>query len=72
MQDVEAYACSRCGRAIDPDTKCEVCGQPLCHYDIRTIGEYVTLCQRCYEDLTFQYRAKKCDIGHTPDVSEAR
>ncbi|HMK45994.1 MAG TPA: hypothetical protein VK436_05165 [Methanocella sp.] len=63
MSNAQPEACSRCGGAIDPETKCEVCGRLLCHYEIRVLGEYETLCQQCYEDLTFQYRAKSCDFG---------
>lgn len=61
MSKAETRACSRCGRPIDPDTKCEICGQPLCHYDIRVLDGH-TLCPRCYKEETFQYHSKECDI----------
>jgi len=53
--------CSSCGRAIDPETKCAVCGRPLCHYDIRSF-QGRDLCPDCYAELTYQYRSKECDI----------
>jgi formylmethanofuran dehydrogenase subunit E len=61
MSEAEMQTCSRCGRAIDSDTRCEVCGQPLCHYDIRVLDGRV-LCPQCYKDETFQYHSKECDI----------
>ncbi|HEY3274409.1 MAG TPA: hypothetical protein VGJ92_11630 [Methanocella sp.] len=61
MSETEMRTCSRCGRAIDSDTRCEVCGQPLCHYDIRVLDGRV-LCPKCYKDETFQYHSKECDI----------
>lgn len=62
MPDAQPQACSSCGRAIDPDTRCAMCGRPLCHYDIRTLNGKDILCQQCYEDMTFQYHSKECDI----------
>ena len=53
--------CSICGRAIDRDTRCEVCGQALCHYDIRVLDGHI-LCPKHYKEETFQYRSKECDI----------
>lgn len=59
----ESYLkCSRCGRNMDENAKCAVCGQPLCLYDMRELEGYGMLCPRCYEDLSFQYHSKKCDI----------
>lgn len=55
--------CSKCGRAIEEGVQCGVCGVPLCHYDIRELEGYGLLCPRCYEDLSFQYHSKKCDIS---------
>ena len=63
MTESYPQVCVDCGRPIDITVKCEVCGKLLCPYDIRILGEYETLCQKCYEDLTFQYRAKSCDVG---------
>ncbi|HEY3272341.1 MAG TPA: hypothetical protein VGJ92_01190 [Methanocella sp.] len=61
MSETEMQTCSQCGRAIDRDTRCELCGQPLCHYDIRVLDGHV-LCPRCYKEATFQYHSKECDI----------
>jgi recombinational DNA repair protein (RecF pathway) len=61
MSEAEMMTCSRCGRAIDIDTRCEICGQQLCHYDIRVLDGHV-LCPRCYKEETFQYHSKECDI----------
>lgn len=61
MSEAEMQACSRCGRPMDRDMKCEECGQLLCHYDIRVLDSHV-LCPRCYEEETYQYRSKECDI----------
>ena len=47
---------------MDRDTKCTVCGRPLCPYDIRVLEGYGALCPRCYEDLSFLYHSKKCDV----------
>lgn len=47
---------------MDENAKCVVCGQPLCLYDMRELEGYGMLCPRCYEDLSFQYHSKKCDI----------
>ena len=54
--------CSRCGRAMDDDMKCSACGMPICNYDIRELEGYGNLCPRCYEDLSYEYHSKKCDI----------
>ncbi len=60
----ESYAkCSRCGRAMGEDAKCAVCGRPLCMYDMRVLEGYGMLCPRCYEDLSYEYHSKKCDIA---------
>jgi hypothetical protein len=63
MPDPRPRACSRCGRASDPGTKCSSCGTPLCHYDTRTLDGRDILCQRRYEDLTCQYHSRECDIS---------
>lgn len=60
--NVRHLKCSRCGRAMDENAKCAVCGQPLCLYDMRELEGYGMLCPRCYEDLSFLYYSKKCDI----------
>ncbi|OPY26468.1 MAG: hypothetical protein A4E28_02478 [Methanocella sp. PtaU1.Bin125] len=62
MSQTETMTCPRCGRPIDPDTKCEQCGQPLCHYDIRVLDGH-TLCPQCYKERTFEYHSKECDIA---------
>ena len=61
MSKDEMQACSRCGRPIDAGTKCEICSQPLCHYDIRVLDGHM-LCPRCYKEETFQYHSKDCDV----------
>jgi formylmethanofuran dehydrogenase subunit E len=61
MTEAEIQTCSRCGRAIDSGTSCEICGQLLCHYDIRMLDGHM-LCPRCYKEETFQYHSKECDI----------
>jgi len=54
--------CRRCGRPMGKDMKCTICGLPLCIYDIRELEGYGILCPKCYEDLSFQYHSRKCDI----------
>jgi hypothetical protein len=54
--------CRRCGRPMDKDMKCTICGLPLCIYNIRELEGYGILCPKCYEDLSFQYHSRKCDI----------
>lgn len=54
-------SCSRCGRAMDADMKCAICGVPLCLYDIRVLEGYGNLCPRCYKDMSYEYHSKSCD-----------
>ncbi len=47
---------------MDEDAKCDVCGLPLCMYDMRVLEGYGMLCPRCYEDLSYEYHSKKCGV----------
>ena len=48
---------------MDEKAKCAVCGVPLCLYDMRVLEGYGTLCPRCYEDLSYEYHSKECDVS---------
>ncbi|MCD1295174.1 hypothetical protein CUJ83_09205 [Methanocella sp. CWC-04] len=62
MENIDPKKCSVCDRAIDENIKCEVCGKQLCHEEIRTIRGK-NYCPKHYEELTFQYRSKGCDVS---------
>lgn len=62
MPDHEPYACSRCGLPVSPDARCAICNVPLCPHDIRMLDGRM-LCPRCYEEESYQYHSKSCDIA---------